>query len=119
VATKPEVKKRALELLGITRVGQGAQSQDDTRIGAAYTEVYADLKKEGIATWASSGTIPDEVAPHLVSLMALNGLGSYPVSNDRYTRIVNMAGPTGNTAKREIRALVTPDYESLEEPDDF
>lgn len=115
MSTKAEVKTRALELLGIVRVGQGAQSQDDTRIGTAYNEVYADLKTEGIATWATDGTIPDDVTPHLVALMAQNGLGSYPVSNDRYTRVLTLAA----IAKREIRAMVTPDYESLEEPDDF
>jgi len=115
VSTKAEVKTRALELLGVIRIGQGAQSQDDTRIGTAYTEVYTDLKTEGLATWAVDGTIPDDITPHLVALMAQNGLGSYGVSNDRYTRILTFSA----VAKREIRALVTPDYESLEEPTVF
>jgi len=116
VSTKAEVKTRALELLGIIRVGQGAQSQDDARIASAYTEVYADLKTEGLATWAEAGTsIPDDITPHLVALMAQNGLGSYPVSVDRYTRIINLA----SIAKREIRTMVAPDYESLEEPNGF
>ena len=116
MSTKAKVKTRALELLGITRVGQGFQSQDNARIGAAYTEVYADLKTEGLATWAEAGTsIPDDITPHLVALMAFNGLGSYPVSNDRFTRITTLV----SIAKREIRAMVTPDYESLQEPVDF
>lgn len=116
MSTKAKVKARTLELLGITRIGQGFQSQDDTRIGAAYTEVYADLKTEGLATWAEAGSsIPDDITPHLVSLMAFNGLGSYPVSKDRFARITAMA----SIAKREIRAMVTPDYESLQEPVDF
>lgn len=115
MATVAEVKKRALQLLGITRVNQSAQSQDDTRIGTAYTEVYEDLKKDSIATWAVAGVIPDEVAPHLVSLMAFNAVDEYGVSKERYSRIVGRA----SIAKREIRTLVTPDYESLSEPDDF
>lgn len=115
MATVAEVKKRALQLLGRAVIGQGVQSQHDTRIGTAYTEVYADLKTEGIATWAEAGTIPDDVSPHLVALMAFNAVDEYGVSNARYQRIVARSIP----AKREIRAIVTPDYESLHEPDDY
>jgi len=109
------VKKRALQLLGVSSINQGAQSQDNTRIGAAYTEVYADLKKEGLATWATAGTIPDELVPHLVALMAFNAVDEYGVSTARYQRILAQSA----RAKREIRALTTNDYESLDEPEDF
>lgn len=115
MATKAEVKSRALELLGVKRIGQSAQTQDDTRIGTAYTEVYADLKNKGIATWAVAGTIPDEIAPHLVSLMAFNTIDDYGVSNARYQRVAGRAG----AAERAIKGLVNPDYESLEEPENF
>jgi len=115
MATVAEVKKRALQLLGITRINQAAQSQDDTRIATAYTEVYEDLKEEGLATWASTGTIPDGVVPHLVALMAFNAVDEYGVSTERYQRIVGRVIP----ATKEIRKLTTPKYESLEESTDY
>lgn len=115
MATKAEVKQRALQLLGVLVMGQSAQEQHDARIETAYTEVYADLKDEGLATWSVSGAIPDDVSPHLVSLMAFNAADEIGVSDVRYQRIVGRSVP----AKREIRKLTTPDYESLEEPDDY
>jgi len=119
VASKAEVKKSTLELLGVIQIGQGAESQHSARIEKAYTQVYSDLKNEGLATWAVAGTIPDDITPHLEALMAFNAMDAFGVSDARAARIINRVGPMGNTAKREIRALVTPDDESLEEPDDF
>jgi len=115
MATKAEVKARALELLGIKMIGQSAQSQDDTRIGAAYDEVYEYLKTLGLATWASTDSVPTELVPHVVALVAMNPIDDYSVSNARYQRILLQA----SAAEPSIRKLITPDYESLEEPDDF
>lgn len=116
---KAGIKQRALEELGVVQIGQGAESQHDSRINAAYNEVYSDLKAEGIATWSYSGYIPNEVTYHLVNLVAMNAINSFSVSNDRYQRIMAATGPDGERAKRQIRAAVTPDYESLENPSNF
>lgn len=115
MSTVAAVKQRALELLRVVEVGQSTESQHDTRIGSAYTEVYNDLKEEGIAVWAEAGTIPDNIVPHLVGLMAWNAIDDYGVSDSLYQRISIKA----SNAKREIRALVTQKHESLSEPDDF
>lgn len=115
MATKAEVKQSSLELLGVVEIGQSAESQHDTRIGKAYTQVYDDLKDEGLAIWATAGTIPDKIAPHLEALMAYNAMDSYAVSDARAQRITARVA----VAKREIRGLITPDYESLEEPDNY
>lgn len=120
MATKAEVKTQTLENLGIIGVGRTAASQHDTRMDTAYTQVYNDLKSEGLATWAEAGTsIPDEVAPFLAGLMALNAHLPYGISQMRLNRLYADFGQNGILAKREIRRLTTPDYESLEEPDDF
>lgn len=120
MATKAEVRNQALQLLGVLQIGQSAQSQDATELETAYTEVYADLKKDGLATWAEAGSsIPDDVTPHLVSLMALSRTDTYGISDSRYQRIVNRAGNNGWLAKREIRRLAQPDYESLEDATDY
>lgn len=119
MATKAEVRNQALNLLGVLMIGQSAQSQDATEIETAYDEVYADLKAEGLATWASTAEVPDKIAPHVVSLVALSRSETYGISDSRYQRILNRAGTNGMTAKREIRKITNPDYESLTEPTDY
>jgi len=119
MASLAEVKQSALELLGVIRLGQSARNQDDVRIGKAYTQVYEDLKTEGLATWAVAGTIPDGIAPHLEAMMARNAMDTFGVSDARAARILARTGQMDMLAKREIRTLVTPDYESLAEPEDF
>lgn len=115
MATKAEVRDRVGQML--QRVGLG-KSMDDAlknRIDTAYTEVYQDLKDDQLVTWAIAGTIPDKVAPHLAALMAFNCTSSIHVSDRLFSRIV----ANRNIAKREIRRLVTPQYESLDEAEDF
>ena len=115
MATIAEVRDRAANDLGILRLNQTLQAQDSTRITAAYNEVYAALKKDGLATWTSTGDIPTDLVPHVAALVADNCLSTYSVSVDRYTRIKNMVGPDdGNKSKRALRKLVTPDYVSME-----
>lgn len=111
--TLAELKKRVGNLLGILEVGATLNSQDDTRIGAAYTETYEQLKTEGLNVWGS--TIPNKVANHMVAICALNCVDDYGVSNDRYQRIVAKA----NIALREIRKHATPEYQPLDDPEDF
>lgn len=117
--TKAEIRDRAAEELGRKRLGQGLQHQDKTRVEAAYDEVYADLKNEGLNTWPSTGSVPDELVPHVAGLVALRCMNTYGISQARMQRILAMTGTDGNLAKREIRRLVTPKYESMEEPTDF
>jgi hypothetical protein len=115
MATKAETRDRAANELGLLRLGQSLQYQDQVRIESAYDEVYEQLKEDGLATWASTGSVPTKLVPHVVALVADNCLNTYGVSNDRYTRIKN----DSSVAKREIRNLITPDFESLEDPSDF
>ncbi len=120
MASVSDVVTRTANELGLLRLGQSLQAQDNTRITSAYDEVYAILKKDGLAVWASDGTIPAEIVPHLVTLMANTCLQTYGVSNDRYTRIKNESGSNdGDKAKRAIQKLVAPDYPSMDEPTDY
>jgi hypothetical protein len=115
MATADEVRDRAANDLGLLRLGQSLQAQDTTRIENGYTEVYAKLKKHGLATWASDADVPDEIAPYVVTLVADNCLGTYGVSKDRFDRIKLAAA----TALKEIRQLITPDYVSQDEATGF
>lgn len=113
--TLDEVKFAALELLGISQEGVAMTSNHSTRMGRSYDKVYAELDNTGMATWVSAGPIPDEVADHVESLMALEASSAFFVNGERYQRIVSKA----QIAKREIRRLTIPDYESLDDPVDY
>lgn len=119
MATKAEVRDRAGVDLGLIALNQGLQSQDVTRIEAAYSEVYADLKSDGLAVWGSTAEIPAEMVPHIAALMCRTCLLTYGVSVERRDRILLMAGKDGETAKREIKKLIQPDYASQESAQDF
>lgn len=113
--TLNEAYNRTAEFLGRLRLGQSMDNALLVRITSAYTEVYADLKDDQIVTWASAGPIPDPVGPHVAALMAFNCTSSVHVSNELYQRIVSAR----NIAKREIRRLVTPQYQTTEPAEDF
>lgn len=106
-------------MLGVLRIGQSASAQDVAEIETAYDEVYADLKSEGLATWAAAGNVPPDVTPYVAALVALSRNATYGISTERFQRIVNIAGSDGEKGKREIRRLTSPKWESLEEPTDF
>ncbi len=115
MATVAALKLKALYKLGVIRVGQSAQPKDSTQVQESYNEVYAVLKKLSLATWTSTGTIPEEVVPHVVALVAFNRIDEFSVSNARYQRIQLSAG----VAIAGIRTLVNPDYEALDDPVDY
>jgi len=111
--TPLQVQNRAASDLGILRLGQALRPEDLTRIEAAYDEVYAQLKKEGLTSWTDD--VPDAVVPFVVSLICENCLGTYGVSPERYQRIVNVS----TTAKVKIREQVNPAHVSMSDPEDF
>lgn len=117
--TAAQIRDRAGNDLGLIRLNGSLQAQDSTRITQGYEEVYADLKKDGLATWASDGSVPDELAPSVIALVCLNCLQTYGVSDKRAARIYAAAGADGSIAKAKIRELVADEYESMSDPADF
>ena len=111
MATKLETVDRAANDLGVLRLGQSLQTADQTRINTAYDEVYADLKEEGLATWASTASVPSELVTHVVALICEQCSETYSLSDNRFARLQTR----WVKAKREIRRLTTPRYESLGE----
>ena len=115
MATKAEVALRTAQMLQRVRLGQAIDNTLETRINSAYTEVYNDLKDDQLVTWAVAGTIPDKIVPWLVALIAFNCTDSVHVSDAVFARILAKR----NIAKREIRRLVTPKYETIDEAEDY
>lgn len=95
MATKAQIRDRAAHDLGILELNQSLQSQDDTRISSAYDEVYAALKRKGLATWSSNGTVPNELTPYVAALVAENCLSTYSVSQERFARVKEQARIAG------------------------
>ena len=115
MATTTEIRDRAANDLGLLRLGQTLQSQDATRISSAYTEVYAMLKKDGLAAWTSTGDIPAEYVKYVIALVVDNCVNTYGVSDSRYQRLkIEVPG-----ALREIRKLAAKDHASMEDPVDY
>ena len=113
--TKQEIRDRAAGDLGILQLNQQLAAQDDARVSAAYDEIYDDLKFNGIATWSSTASVPDRFVPHLAALIAESCLSSYSVSQERFIRIKTAS----STARREIKKLSKPTFQSTDDPQDF
>jgi hypothetical protein len=113
--TLTELYNRTAEMLGRKRLGQDMDNALLLRITAAYNEGYEDLKDDQLVTWAAAGAVPNAIGPHLAALMAFNCTASIHVSNELYQRIVNAR----NIAKREIRRLVTPKYQTVDDAENF
>lgn len=111
MATEADLRQRVGEDLGLVGIGQDLEAQDVTRIDATYAEVYAFLKKKGLAVWVASSTIPDELIPSLALYMCFKLLGSYSVPEARYNRIVLDAGPKGENALVMIGEMSVPEYD--------
>lgn len=111
------VRNTAAGLLGKHRLGQAINSGLKTRLDLSYDFVYADLKDRRIVTWAKAAntTIPDEVAPHVAALMAFEATSEIGVSRDRMQRIREKEA----LAVPAIARISKPDYESIDEPQDF
>lgn len=110
-----EIRDRAAQELGILRLGQSLQSQDAARIDQGYAEVYEELKSDGLATWAFSGSVPNQMSQYVVFLISENCLGAYGVSDKRYVRIMNGA----EKARREILKHAAPDHVSQDEVSNY
>lgn len=119
MATKAQIRQRVGEELALVAIGQTLQSQHQTRIDAAYDEVYERLKKQGLAVWASTASVPTQLVPYVALMVEEKLLHAYSVPEQRFTRIKYDAGDDGKKAMLAIAGLVAGDYTSTDEPQDF
>lgn len=117
MGTKAELRNRTAGMLGRNRLGQAMNDALKVRLDEAYDVVYADLKDEQLTIWSSAdgAVIPDGVIPHVAALMAFDAIDDVAVSDARLQRIIVKE----IRARPAIRRIVAPQYESLEEPEDF
>ena len=114
--TKAQIRDRVgSDYLGILQLNQSLQDQDKTRIEQGYDEVYEYLKTKGLATWASTGSVPNDLAPYMIVLVAENCRTTYSLSKESEARII---GKFVN-AESKIRELISLDQPLGEEPKDY
>jgi len=114
--TKAEIRDRvATDYLGILQLNQSLQDQDKTRIEQGYDEVYEYLKTKGLATWASTASVSNDVAPYMIIMVAENCRTTYGLSKEREARII---GKFVN-AENNIRELVSLDQPLQEDPRNY
>ena len=105
--TAAQIRDRAAKKLGLLGKGGTLDHDDKVDVEQAYAEVYAQLKKEGLAVWAfTGGSIPNEIADEVANMIAAKMVDDKGVSNDRAVRILNKAA----TGIRDIRKFIKPDY---------
>jgi len=115
MATIQEVRHKAGRMLGLIRYGQALKSDDDSLLSEAYTQVYDELKTEGLNVWASDGAVPDRVAQHVAALMAFNVCDDKQAPEVMRKRVIERR----SIALPEIRRLTAAPYESLKDPVDY
>lgn len=117
MATLADVRNISAGMLGRRRLGQAINDSIKTRLDQSYAYVYADLKDQRIAVWSSaSGTvIPDAVAPHVAVMMAFEATSDIGVDQAHMQRIMIKM----NEALPAIKRFAKPDYESLDDAENF
>lgn len=117
--TIQQMVQRVGEELSLVPIGQDLESQDNSRILAAYSEVYQRLKTAGKVFWASTADIPTAAVPYVALLVAEKLLNTYSVPESRYQRIMLGAGENGVKAAKDLVEAMLEPYESTEEETDF
>ncbi len=112
--TKAQIRDRASEMLGFNPTRQTLESNISTRIEESYDEVYEMLKDDGLAIWASTGSVPTVLVPFVSALVA-QGCISLGTSNERIQLVESKAA----TAKKMIMRYTTPHYQSQEDAKDY
>lgn len=114
--TKAQIRDRvASDYLGILQLNDSLQDQDKTRIEQGYDEVYQYLKTKGLATWASTASVPNDIAPYMIIMVAENCRTTYGLSKEREARIIGKFV----TAEQNIRELTSLDSPLKTEPTNY
>lgn len=119
MATPAEIRQRVGEDLALVPIGQALEAHDNTRITAAYREVYGRLNEKGLAIWPLTGNVPDTLAPFFSLMICEKLLTSYSVPEARYMRIRNDAGPNGDMAEINLAKLAMLPADDSREATDY
>ena len=87
--TLADLKNRALKRLRVLAAGETAAAHVDDIVADAYTFVYNELNSdvEKLATWTSTGAIPDKVASYVIDLVVYQSADEFYVPEQRILRL--------------------------------
>lgn len=108
MATESQLKAKALKILGVLGVGVTPSGPKDADMQEAYNEVYAELDSINLVEWANGSDIPNKYVDTVANLMASKRVEVYPVSTERYQRIMSKAAQ----AENKLRRLMADSYVS-------
>jgi hypothetical protein len=106
MATAAQIRDKAARKLGVKALGQALENSVSSDIDAAYDEVYARLRDEGLVSWHSTAAVPDEIVSPVVDLVAFARADEYGVGGERYQRLLFAA----SQAEIRIRRSLQDDY---------
>lgn len=116
--TKNDLIIRVLRKLRELEADETGSSEDVSLVGAKYDEVYAELNEAGLVNWASTGSIPNTHAQHVITIVAYRSADDFYVDEQRYQRLKFEAeGADGNGgAMARLRQMEYIPYVSTDNP---
>lgn len=114
-----DIVSRAGDVLGIVAEDQSLGATKTTDLTNAYNEMYSELAGDQIARWSSAANVPNEYVQAMTNLVAWARVNSYPVSEERYKKIILAAGIAGVTAKDRIRNINAKTWSNAIVPGNF
>lgn len=87
MATSAQIRTTAAENLGILGEGETLPSYETGDLNQAITEVYNELRRMNLVTWASTDNVPDEFARSFAMMVAESRAVKYQIPTERYQRI--------------------------------
>lgn len=116
MATKAEVRNKALRKIGVLEAGKTADTDDATDVDATYDEIYAYLAQDKAVTWDSDEEVPNNAVRPMVAILAAEIADDFQVPEPKYQRLqVEAYGVGGREkgnggAKFELQALAQHTY---------
>ena len=110
--TKAQVATLALQMLQAVEGDASADTNDQTLAEDAYDMVYGRLRSLHLATWGSTGSVPNECVNPVASLIAEMRMPFFKVPPDAQQMVMNQA----SKALGDLTEVQNLSYESQVTP---
>lgn len=111
MATKAEVRNKALRKLRVLEEGGTPSSEAITDVEEAFDEIYAYLARKNAVSWDSDENVPDEAVRPFVTILAAEMADDFGAEESRYRRLQTEAyGPDGDKENINGGAVATLIY---------
>ena len=91
MATSAQIRTTAAENLGILGEGETLPSYETGDLNQAITEVYNELRRKNLVTWAITDNVPDEFSQSFAMMVAAARATKYGIPQERYERVMREA----------------------------